>query len=295
MDDLTHSMQDIAKASEETSKIIKTIDEIAFQTNLLALNAAVEAARAGEAGTGFAVVADEVRNLAMRAADAAKNTANLIAGTVKKVNTGSGLVAKTNQAFAEVSKSTVKVGELVGEIAEASSEQAQGITQINTAVNEVDQVTQQNAASAEESASASEEMNAQAEQMRIFVNGLLALVNGDQKGRAAIAQKESRQRLKKIMQSAHLPYRQTDEVPTATIPHRGVESFRGPGKMLPLDDGAFDDYEPIRNLHAEKAGKNELSADLPKDFKGYHDQQRATWLCLPAPGCPTNSLTVTQS
>ena len=105
---LTESMGEITRASEETSKIIKTIDEIAFQTNLLALNAAVEAARAGEAGAGFAVVADEVRNLAMRAADAAKNTANLIEGTVKKVKDGSDLVSQTNEAFQQVAGSSAK-------------------------------------------------------------------------------------------------------------------------------------------------------------------------------------------
>ncbi len=153
MDKLTVSMEEITKASEETSKIIKTIDEIAFQTNLLALNAAVEAARAGEAGAGFAVVADEVRNLAMRAADAAKNTAALIDGTVKKVTNGSTLVEQTNGAFTEVASSVVKGGELIGQIAAASSEQAQGIEQITVAVSEMDRVTQQNAAGAEEMAS----------------------------------------------------------------------------------------------------------------------------------------------
>jgi len=179
MNQLTTSMTDITKASEETSKIIKTIDEIAFQTNLLALNAAVEAARAGEAGAGFAVVADEVRNLAMRAAEAAKNTANLIEGTVKKIKDGSLLVTSTNDAFSEVAESAKKVGELVGEIAAASKEQAQGIEQVNKAVVDMDQVTQQNAANAEESASASEEMNAQAEQMMVFVNEMLAIVGGN--------------------------------------------------------------------------------------------------------------------
>jgi len=127
MSKLTVSITEISKSSEETSKIIKTIDEIAFQTNLLALNAAVEAARAGEAGAGFAVVADEVRNLAMRAADAAKETAQLIEGTVKKINEGGDLVKDTNEAFAKVSESTSKVGELVGEISAASKEQAEGI------------------------------------------------------------------------------------------------------------------------------------------------------------------------
>jgi len=178
---LTSSMQAIAQASEETQRIIKTIDEIAFQTNLLALNAAVEAARAGEAGAGFAVVADEVRNLAMRAADAAKNTANLIEGTVKRGKDGSELVAKTNEAFQRVAGSTAKAAELVGEIAAASSEQAQGIAQINTAVSEMDKVTQQNAANAEESASAAEEMTAQSEQLREMVEDLVELVGGSSK------------------------------------------------------------------------------------------------------------------
>jgi methyl-accepting chemotaxis protein len=171
-------MEEISKASEETSKIIKTIDEIAFQTNLLALNAAVEAARAGEAGAGFAVVADEVRNLAMRAADAAKNTAELIEGTVKKVKDGSELVTSTNDAFTEVAQSSSKVGELVGEIAAASSEQAQGIEQVNKAMGEMDKVVQGAAANAEESASASEELNAQAEQMKGIVHNLARIVGG---------------------------------------------------------------------------------------------------------------------
>jgi len=178
MSELIDSMSDISKASEETSKIIKTIDEIAFQTNLLALNAAVEAARAGEAGAGFAVVADEVRNLAMRAADAAKNTAGLIEDTVSKINHGSEIVSKTNDAFSKVAESSSKVGELVGEIAAASKEQSDGISQVNTAVAEMDKVVQQNAANAEESASSSEEMNAQAEQMKGFVNKLVTLISG---------------------------------------------------------------------------------------------------------------------
>jgi methyl-accepting chemotaxis protein len=185
MGQLTESMAEITKASEETSKIIKTIDEIAFQTNLLALNAAVEAARAGEAGAGFAVVADEVRNLAMRAADAAKNTANLIEGTVKKVKGGSELVGRANEAFQQVTDSSAKAADLVAEISAASSEQAQGIGQINTAMTELDKVTQQNAANAEESASAAEEMSAQAETMKGMVDELQTMIGGSSKAKKA--------------------------------------------------------------------------------------------------------------
>ena len=172
------SMQEISKASEETAKIVKTIDEIAFQTNLLALNAAVEAARAGEAGAGFAVVADEVRNLAIRAAGAAGNTATMIEGTVSKVKDGHELVRKTDEDFQAVGSGSKKVIELVAEIAAASDEQSQGIKQINTAIQEMDKSTQMNAASAEEAASASEELSAQAMQMKMYVGQLETLISG---------------------------------------------------------------------------------------------------------------------
>ncbi len=182
---LTASMEEISKASEETSKIIKTIDEIAFQTNLLALNAAVEAARAGEAGAGFAVVADEVRNLAMRAAEAAKNTTVLIEGTVKKVRDGSGLVTKTSEAFGELGDSTAKVATLIVEIATASKEQSLGIDQVSTGMNQTEQVIQKNSANAEQTAAASKEMNSQAEQMKGLVARLVALVGTDRREASA--------------------------------------------------------------------------------------------------------------
>ena len=153
MSELTGSMKEIAAGSEKSQKIVKTIDEIAFQTNLLALNAAVEAARAGEAGAGFAVVADEVRNLAIRAAEAAKNTSGLIEDIVKKIRNGEKLVGVTNEAFKEIMGSSGKVVQLIAEIAGSSQEQSLGIDQISRAVAEMNNLTQQNAAGAEELAS----------------------------------------------------------------------------------------------------------------------------------------------
>jgi methyl-accepting chemotaxis protein len=180
---LTQSMGEISKANLETQKIIKTIDEIAFQTNLLALNAAVEAARAGESGAGFAVVADEVRNLAMRAAEAAKNTANLIEGTVKTVKEGSALVETTSREFNSVAAAVSKSGVLIGEIASASGEQSRGIVEVSEAVVELDSIVQSTAAGAEESSAAADQMNTQAEQMKVFVSRLESLVHGSKSSR----------------------------------------------------------------------------------------------------------------
>jgi methyl-accepting chemotaxis protein len=178
MTELNQSISEIFTASQETGKIIKNIDEIAFQTNLLALNAAVEAARAGEAGSGFAVVADEVRNLAMRAAQAAKNTSEMIEDTVNKINKGSDIVTRTNEAFSKVASESKKTGHLINEIASASHEQAQGIDQVSKALSEMDQVVQQNASGSEELASASEEMSSQAKKMRSLIDEMVLILKG---------------------------------------------------------------------------------------------------------------------
>jgi len=184
---LTRSMSEIVRSSRETSRIIKTIDEIAFQTNLLALNAAVEAARAGEAGRGFAVVADEVRSLAMRAADAAKSTADLIETTVSKIHDGEDLMHKTNESFGEVAVMGSKAALLVAEISTASQEQAQGIEQVSRVVVQMDTVTQQNAANAEEYASAAQELKVKSDEMKQYIVELRSLI-GVRQNRADMAE-----------------------------------------------------------------------------------------------------------
>jgi methyl-accepting chemotaxis protein len=181
MTELMGSMSEIAGGSEEISKIIKTIDEIAFQTNLLALNAAVEAARAGESGAGFAVVASEVRNLSIRSAEAAKTSGNLVQATVARINNGLAVVGKTSGHITKVAEGASRMVELMAEITAASHEQAEGITQISKAVSEMDKVVQQNAANSEEAASVVEEMNVQAMQMKSFVASLDTMVGGRNK------------------------------------------------------------------------------------------------------------------
>jgi methyl-accepting chemotaxis protein/CHASE3 domain sensor protein len=175
---LNGAIGEIKASADETAKIVKTIDEIAFQTNLLALNAAVEAARAGEAGKGFAVVAEEVRNLAQRSAEAAKTTSDLIKQSVTNAENGVTIATDTGQAFHEITESANKATQLVSEIAAASNEQSQGIEQINIAITQMDQVTQSNAANAEESASAAEELSAQAAELKSVVGELQKLVGG---------------------------------------------------------------------------------------------------------------------
>jgi methyl-accepting chemotaxis protein len=259
MKNLTLSMKEINDASAETQKIVKTIDEIAFQTNLLALNAAVEAARAGEAGAGFAVVADEVRNLAMRAAEAAKNTSVLIEGTMKKVRSGSVLVSETSESFATARQSVEKIAVLLRELATASKEEAVAVRQVNEAISHIDSATQQNAASAEESAAAAEELSGQADAIKHKIRELLVLVgkNNDEpvhtvnKRRQEAAGRQSAPTAAgkpTLPGRGHAPGFVTGGGKTS-VKKQGSHGATGspvrkqdPAKMIPFEDDDFKDF-----------------------------------------------------
>jgi len=254
MSTMHEAVNDSVTASEETSKIVKTIDEIAFQTNLLALNAAVEAARAGEAGAGFAVVAEEVRNLAMRSAEAAKNTTTLIAGSTMKIKQASDLFAEIDKELDNNKDIGTRVTALVGEVAAASHEQAQGIEQINRAVAEMDKVIQQAAANAEESASASEELNAQAEQMKTYVQDLVTVIGGRDgdtlNGRTGKMVGSSRKEVIGYGQTSRaangkglsLPSGSKGKALALAVGDGGRGKVVKPNQVIPLDEGEFEDF-----------------------------------------------------
>ncbi len=238
MAEMRTAMDAIKASSTDISKIIKTIDEIAFQTNILALNAAVEAARAGEAGAGFAVVAEEVRNLAQRSAQSAKETASQIEVAIRNGDRGVQISEKVAEALRVIVEKARKVDELVGEISTASHEQAQGIGQLNTAVGQMDKVTQSNSASAEETASAAEELNAQALSLRESVAELRQLVGGAERRPAPASVAPARER--HFAPAAHaVPARHGGSTPSA----RHSVVARAPGS------------DPHADFFAEVGGK----------------------------------------
>ena len=237
MVELAKAIQDIKTNADQTAKIVKTIDEIAFQTNLLALNAAVEAARAGDAGKGFAVVAEEVRNLAQRAGEAARNTSTLIENSVKAADNGVILAKGVSEIVTQSTTASRKINDLVAEIAASTKEVSQGIEQVSIAVRQMDQVTQGNAAGAEENSAVGEELSAQSQTLNGLVTGLDVMVRGVSAERPSAP--------------AHAHARPAKATPTVNLqkPMARTQALRSTttmaSKVIPFDDDGAGDEQVL--------------------------------------------------
>ena len=242
MKKMAEAIKEIKQSSDNTAKIIKSIDDIAFQTNLLALNAAVEAARAGEAGKGFAVVAEEVRNLAMRSAEAARNTADMIEEAVKNADGGVKITEEVASALGKIVDRAQKVGDLIAEIAAASNEQAIGIEQVNTAVAQMNQVTQSNAASSEESASAAEELSSQAAELLKMVGefSLSSKSGGYRQAQAGNPARHGTPQLRKPV-IATLPDKSKKAPPPKAASASASKAVKAE-EIIPLDDDELSEF-----------------------------------------------------
>jgi methyl-accepting chemotaxis protein len=240
---MQEAIRAIQTSSEETAKIVKTIDEISFQTNMLALNAAVEAARAGDAGKGFAVVAEEVRSLAQRSAEAARTTAELIEGSTSNAQRGVSISEEVQKILTVINEGATKVNDLVAEIAAACKEQASGIGQVNEAVDQVNKIVQENSANSEQSAAAAGELDSQVKVMRDLIESFqLSQSSHSEAPRAAKHKPPAREQPPTAAKAAPKTGPKPAAKPAARPPAKPGPKAVRPERAIPLEEGDVEDF-----------------------------------------------------